>query len=64
MNNKILFVLFDYVAMNGVFMLCYFYLIVCAESHVFWLREKGTIFDYQKGKWHTLTNVLDFIHAP
>ena len=34
MNNKPyqLIVLFDDVVMNGVFIFCYFYLIVCTES--------------------------------
>ncbi len=61
MNNNSLFVLFDYVAMNGVFMLCFFNLIVRMESDVFLLKEKSTLFNYQKGKWHS--NPTYFIYA-
>jgi hypothetical protein len=32
-------VLFDYVVLNGVFMLCYFLSYSCTESYVCWLRE-------------------------
>jgi hypothetical protein len=32
-------VLFDYVALDGVFMLCYFLSYNCMESYVCWLRE-------------------------
>jgi hypothetical protein len=32
-------VLFDYVVLNGVFMLCYFLSYSCTESYMCWLRE-------------------------